>query len=48
MKFTFLQVKEKYDRYDDDGNRNPSHVWSHNKGEFIFEDFNLVNCIGIE
>ena len=22
--------------------------WSHNKGEFEFEDFNLVNCVSIE
>jgi hypothetical protein len=41
----FFTSERKYDRYDSEGNRNPSHVWSHNKGEFMFEDFNLVNCV---
>ena len=32
----FFTSERKYEnRYDEDGNRKPSHSWSHNKGEFI-------------
>ena len=42
----FFTSERKYSRYDDEGNRNPTHgLWSQNSGEFAFEDFNLVNCV---
>ena len=41
----FFTSERKYSRYDDEGNRNPTHAWSQNSGEFAFEDFNLVNCV---
>ena len=42
MKFTFLLVKENMIEYDDDGNRN---FLVKKSGEFMFEDFNIVNCV---
>ena len=43
--YFFTSERKNYnERYDENGNRLPSQSWSHNSGEFQFEDFNLVNC----
>ena len=41
----FFTSERKQREYDDAGNRLPGTAWSTNSGEFMFEDFNLVNCI---
>jgi len=44
--YFFTSERKRYDeRYDEHGNRLPSMSWSQNSGEFMFDDFNLVNCI---
>ena len=42
----FFTSERKHQReYDDNGNRLPGTAWSKNSGEFMFEDFNMVNCV---
>ena len=44
--YFFTSERKRYEeRYDENGNRLPAKSWSQNSGEFMFEDFNLVNCV---